>query len=121
MFRKILKSKIHRATITQTDLDYVGSLTIDEDLMDAADIAPYECVLVANLTNGSRHWTYAIAGQRGSGVMCANGAAAHLVNKGDLVIVMCFGYFDPAEQADHQPKILRVDENNRLRDAQGAN
>jgi len=113
MFCKILKSKIHRATITETDLDYVGSLTIDEDLMDAAGIGPYECVLVADLTNGSRHWTYAIAGERGSGVMCANGAAAHLVNKGDLVIVMCFGYFPPEEAATHKPRIVMVDGDNR--------
>lgn len=113
MFLKILKSKIHRATITETNLEYVGSLTIDEDLMDAAGIMANEAVLVADLNNGTRHWTYAMPGERGSGVMCANGAAAHLVNKGDLVIVMCFGYFTVEEAAAHRPKVVLVDEKNR--------
>ena len=113
MFCKILKSKIHRATITRTDMEYVGSLTIDEDLMEAAGIMPNECVLVASLTNGSRHWTYAIAGERGSGVMCANGAAAHLVQKGDRVIVMAFAYATAEEAAAHHPRVVLVNERNR--------
>ncbi len=113
MFLKILKSKIHRATITETNLEYVGSLTIDEDLMDAAGIMANEAVLVADLNNGTRHWTYAMPGERGSGAMCTNGAAAHLVNKGDLVIVMCFGYFTVEEAAAHRPKVVLVDEKNR--------
>jgi aspartate 1-decarboxylase len=112
MLCKILKSKIHRATITQTDMEYVGSLTIDEDLMEAAGIVPNECILVADLTNGSRHWTYAIAGQRGSGAMCANGAAAHLVQKGDRIIVMAFAYATAEEAAAHRPRVVLVNERN---------
>ena len=111
---KLLRAKIHRATVTDTDLDYVGSLTIDQDLMDAAGILPNECILVADVNNGSRHWTYAIAGQAGSGVMCVNGAAAHLVNKGDQIIVMCFGYYDEVEAAAVRPRIIVVDEHNRV-------
>ncbi len=113
MFCKVLKSKIHRATITQTDKDYVGSLTLDADLMDAAGIVPNECVLVADITNGSRHWTYAIAGERGGGTACANGAAAHLVNVGDVVIVMSFGYMTAEEAASHRPSVVLVDDKNR--------
>ena len=114
MFHKLLRAKIHRATVTQADLDYVGSLTIDEDLMDAAGIRAHECILVADLDNGTRHSTYAIPGRRGSGIMCVNGAAAHLVNVGDRIIVMCFGYFSPDEAAACQPKIVLVDEKNRF-------
>jgi len=114
MFHKMLRAKIHRATVTQRDLEYVGSLTIDEDLMDAAGILPNECVLVADIANGTRHWTYAIAGARGSGTMCVNGAAAHLVNVGDRIIVMTFGYFTPDEAARCRPKVVLVDERNRI-------
>ena len=114
MLRKMLRAKIHRATVTDANLDYVGSLTIDRDLMDAAGIVEWEAVLVSDLTNGSRHETYAIAGARGSGVICANGAAAHLVKPGDKVIVMCFGLLDEREMKDHRPRIVLVDESNRV-------
>lgn len=114
MLRKLLRAKIHRATVTEVNLDYVGSLTIDQDLLDAAGILPNECILVADVTNGSRHWTYAIAGERGSGTICVNGAAAHLVKTGDRVIVMCFGYCDEAEAAGVRPKVVLVDERNRV-------
>jgi len=114
MLRKVLIAKIHRATVTQVAPDYVGSLTIDADLMDAAGILPNECVLVADIANGTRHWTYAIAGERGSGTMCVNGAAAHLVNVGDLIIVMCFGYVGAGEAPPPGPKVVLVDDKNRL-------
>ncbi len=114
MHHKLLRAKIHRATVTQTELDYVGSLTIDRDLLDAAGILENECILVADLNNGTRHWTYAIAGPRGSGVMCVNGAAAHLVNVGDRIIVMCFGYFTPEQAAGARAKVILVDERNRF-------
>jgi aspartate 1-decarboxylase len=110
----MLRAKIHRATVTDANLEYVGSLTIDLDLMDAAGIAQWEAVLVSDLTNGSRHETYAIAGPRGSGVICANGAAAHLVKPGDKVIVMCFGQFSELEVPNHRPRIVLVDEQNRV-------
>jgi len=113
MFRKILRAKIHRATVTETDLDYVGSITIDRDLMDAVGLAEFECVLVANLANGTRHETYVIAGDRGSGVICINGAAAHLVSVGDKVIILCYGLMDEAERAGHRPRIVVVDGANR--------
>jgi aspartate 1-decarboxylase len=114
MLHKVLRAKIHRATVTAADLEYVGSLTIDADLMDEAGFLPNECILVADLANGSRHWTYAIPGPRGSGVMCVNGAAAHLVNVGDRIIVMVFGYCTAEEAARLQPRIVLVDDANRL-------
>jgi aspartate 1-decarboxylase len=114
MLRKILRAKIHRATVTEANLDYVGSITIDQDLMDAADLAEWECVLVADLVNGTRHETYVIPGERGSGTICINGAAAHLVNVGDKVIIMCYGLMDEAERAAHRPRIALVDDRNRL-------
>ncbi len=114
MLRKMLRAKIHRATVTDANLEYVGSLTIDHDLMDAAGIAQWEAVLVSDLTNGSRHETYAIAGPRGSGVICANGAAAHLVKKGDKVIIMSFCLLNEQEIAAHKPKIVLVDDSNRV-------
>lgn len=114
MFHKLLRAKIHRATVTQADPDYVGSLTIDQDLMDACGLLPNEAILVADCTNGSRHTTYAIPGPRGSGVFCVNGAAAHQCKVGDLIIVMCFGYFSPEEAASHAPKVILVDEKNRI-------
>jgi aspartate 1-decarboxylase len=114
MLRKILRAKIHRATVTAAELDYIGSITIDRDLMEAAGLAEWECVLVANLANGTRHETYVIPGERGSGVICINGAAAHLVGVGDKVIIMCFALMDEAERAAHRPKLVLVDEANRV-------
>lgn len=114
MLRKLLRSKIHRATVTDANLDYVGSLTIDRDLMDAAGIVEWEAVLVSDLANGNRHETYAIAGPRGSGVICANGAAAHLVRLGDKVIIMCFCLLNEQEIAAHRPRVVLVDEANRI-------
>lgn len=114
MLRKILRAKIHRATVTSADMDYVGSITIDRDLMDAAGVSQWECVLVADLANGTRHETYVIPGERGSGTICVNGAAAHLVNVGDKIIIMCFGWMDETELAGHRPTIILADENNRV-------
>ena len=117
LIRTMLKSKIHRATVTQADLHYVGSLTIDADLMDAADLLEGEQVAVVDVNNGARLETYVIAGERGSGVLGINGAAAHLVHPGDLVIVISYGLMDTAEAAAHQPKVLFVDARNRILDA----
>ncbi len=109
----MLKGKIHRATVTETNLDYTGSITIDEDLMDAAGIFPYEKVLVADVTNGSRHETYVVKGKRGSGVILVMGAAAHLVNRDDKVIIMAFADLEQNEVHAHKPRIVFVDEHNR--------
>ena len=109
MLRTMLKSKIHRATVTQADLHYVGSLTIDEDLMDAADLLPGEQVAIVDVTNGARLETYVIAGERGSGVVGINGAAAHLVHPGDTVIVISYGLMDSAEAAGYEPAVIFVD------------
>jgi aspartate 1-decarboxylase len=117
MLRTMLKSKIHRATVTHADLNYVGSLTVDEDLMDAADLLPGERVAVVDVTNGARLETYLIAGERGSGVLGVNGAAAHLVKPGDLVIVISYGLMDTAEAAGYRPRVVFVDEANRVRHA----
>ena len=114
MDRKMLKSKIHRATVTGADLHYEGSVTIDRDLMEAADIIPYEAVAVWNVTNGSRLETYAIEGERGSGVICLNGAAARLVAPKDLVIIASFVTMNGEEAAKHEPKLVFVDEQNRM-------
>lgn len=114
MRRRMFLSKIHRATVTQADLHYEGSMTIDRDLLDAAGILPYEEVQVWNVTNGSRLATYAIEGERGSGVICVNGAAAHHANVGDLVIIATFADMDDAEARVHQPTAIFVDENNRI-------
>ena len=114
MLRKMLRAKIHRATVTDANLEYVGSLTIDQDLMDAAGIAHWEAVLVSDLDNGSRHETYAIPGPRGSGVICANGAAAHLIKPGDKVIIMCFALLNEQEMAGHRPRIVLVDAANHV-------
>jgi aspartate 1-decarboxylase len=115
MRSRLLKSKIHRATVTDANIDYYGSITIDQDLMDAAGVVDHEKVLVANMANGSRHETYVIPGAPGSGVICSNGAAAHLVSKGDEVIIMAFADFEPDEIAGHKPKIILVDKENRPR------
>jgi len=110
---RLLKSKIHRATVTDANLDYVGSITIDENLMDAVGIIQYEQVLVTNITNGTRHETYTITGPRGSGMICINGAAAHLAGVGDKIIIMAFGDFEKEEIAGHKPKVVLVDGNNK--------
>jgi len=114
MQRIMLKSKIHRATVTGADLHYEGSVTIDRDLMDAADIVSYEKVAVWNVTNGSRLETYAIEGERGSGVICLNGAAARLVAPRDLVIIASFVNMDNAAAIEYEPKLVFVDEQNRM-------
>ena len=114
MNRKMLKSKIHRATVTGADLHYEGSVTIDLDLMEASDIIPYEAVAIWNVTNGSRLETYAIEGERGSGVICLNGAAARLVSPKDLVIIASFVDMPNLEALNHEPKLVFVDENNRM-------
>lgn len=114
MQRTMCKGKIHRATVTQANLNYIGSITIDQDLLEAADIYPYEKVQVVNVTNGSRLETYAIAGARGSGVICLNGAAARLTAEGDIVIIISYGQFDEQEIRSLVPKVVFVDEQNRL-------
>jgi aspartate 1-decarboxylase len=113
MLRTMLKSKIHRATVTQADLHYVGSLTVDADLMDAADLLPGEQVAIVDVTNGARLETYVIEGDRGSGIIGINGAAAHLVHPGDLVIVISYGMMDNAEAAAFRPKVVFVDAANK--------
>jgi aspartate 1-decarboxylase len=114
MQRIMLKSKIHRATVTGADLHYEGSVTIDRDLMDAADIISYEKVAVWNVTNGSRLETYAIEGERGSGVICLNGAAARLVAPKDLVIIASFVTMENEAAITYEPKLIFVDEQNRM-------
>ncbi|HJV35222.1 aspartate 1-decarboxylase [Geomonas sp.] len=114
MDRKMLKSKIHRATVTGADLHYEGSITIDKELMDAADIIPYEAVCVWDVDNGSRFETYAIEGEPGSGVICINGAAARMVAPRDLVIIASFVNMSNAEALAHEPKLVFVDEKNRM-------
>ena len=113
MLLKVLRSKIHLATVTEAELEYVGSIAIDRDLMDEVGLVDGECVLVADMANGNRFETYVIEERRGSGVICVNGAAARKVSVGDRVIVMAFGYMDQAEAADHKPNVLLVDEKNR--------
>ncbi len=114
MLRTMLKSKIHRATVTQADLNYVGSVTVDEDLLDAADLLPGEQVAIVDITNGARLETYVIRGRRGSGVIGINGAAAHLVHPGDLVILISYGQMDDAEARTYQPKVVHVDAHNKV-------
>lgn len=109
----MLKSKIHRATVTDADLNYVGSITVDRDLLDAADIRPYEQVEVLNINNGARFTTYAIEGPAGAGGICLNGAAARLAQPGDLVIVLTYADFDESELDGHEPVVVHVDAANR--------
>ena len=111
----ILKAKIHRATVTEATLDYEGSLTIDATLLEASGILPYELIHVWDVTRGTRLITYAMVGAPDSGVICVNGAGAHLVQPGDLVIVASFADMEEAEARAHKPKIVRVDEKNRIR------
>ncbi|WP_424244345.1 aspartate 1-decarboxylase [Elusimicrobium posterum] len=110
----MLKSKLHRATVTEANLHYVGSITIDEDLMDAAGMFEYEKVLISNITNGNRLETYIIKGLRGSGVICMNGAAAHCVEVGDKVIIMAFANYTPQEVKELKPKVVFVDDKNKI-------
>ena len=114
MYRTMMKSKIHRATVTQADLHYVGSVTVDEDLMDAADLLAGEQVAIVDVTNGARLETYVIAGPRGSGVIGINGAAARLVHPGDLVILIAYGQMDDAEARRFEPRVVFVDADNRI-------
>jgi aspartate 1-decarboxylase len=114
MQRTLVNGKIHRATVTQADLHYVGSITIDESLMQAADLVEGEKVQVVDVTNGARIETYVITGARDSGVICINGAAAHLVNPNDLVIIMSFVGLEDAEVLVHEPKVVHVDADNRI-------
>jgi aspartate 1-decarboxylase len=114
MLITVCKSKIHRATVTDANLNYVGSITIDADLMKAADLVPYEKVQVANISNGERFETYVIEGEAGSGVIALNGAAARKGNKGDLVIILAFGHIEKSEAAGFKPAIVHVDQNNKV-------
>jgi len=114
MLRTMLKSKIHRATVTQANLHYVGSVTVDQDLMDAADLLPGEQVAIVDVTNGARLETYVIPGERGSGVIGINGAAAHLVHPGDLVILLSYGHMTDEEARSYEPRIVHVDAKNRV-------
>jgi len=112
--RTLMKSKLHRATVTRADLDYVGSVTIDRDLMDAADLLPHERVQVLDVTNGARLETYVLEGERGSGEIGINGAAAHLVHPGDLVLIVSFAEFEEDEARTWEPTVVLVDEHNRV-------
>ena len=114
MQRTMCKGKIHRATVTQANLNYVGSITIDADLLEAADIYPYEKVQVVNINNGSRFETYALAGARGSGVICMNGAAARLAAEGDLVIIISYAQYDEQEIRLLEPRLVFVDADNHI-------
>ncbi|MFC4903259.1 aspartate 1-decarboxylase [Kocuria oceani] len=116
MLRTMFKAKIHRAVVTQADLHYVGSVTVDQDLLDAADILPGELVSIVDVTNGARLETYTIAGERGSGVVGINGAAAHLVHPGDVVILISYAQMDDAEARTHVPRVVHVDAQNRIAD-----
>jgi aspartate 1-decarboxylase len=116
MLRTMMKSKIHRATVTQADLHYVGSVTVDQDLLDAADLLPGELVHIVDVTNGARLETYTIAGERGSGVIGINGAAAHLVHPGDVVILIGYGQMETPEARIFEPHVVFVDADNRIVD-----
>lgn len=109
-----LRSKIHRATVTQSELDYVGSITIDEDLLDAAGIYEYEKVQISDVNNGNRFETYVIKGERGTGVICLNGATARCVQVKDKIIIMAYAQMDPNELKENQPKVVFVDDSNHI-------
>jgi aspartate 1-decarboxylase len=115
MLRSIMKSKIHRIAVTEANLEYEGSLTIDRDLMDLADILPHEQIHVWDVTNGARLITYAMAGPRGSGVCCVNGAGAHLIKPGDIIIVATYATMSTAEAREFEPIVVLVDAKNRAR------
>ena len=110
----MLKGKIHRATVRQAELDYVGSITVDPELMEAAGILEYEKVVIVDINNGSRFETYTIAGEPGSGMICLNGAAARCVSQGDKIIIMCYAEMTPKEPEEHKPKVVFVDDNNKI-------
>ncbi|MBQ8317876.1 MAG: aspartate 1-decarboxylase [Lachnospiraceae bacterium] len=114
MLINMLKSKIHRATVVQAELDYVGSITIDEKLMEAAGINEYEQVQIVDVNNGNRFETYVISGEPGSGMICLNGAAARMVSTGDKIIIMCYAQMTPEEMKEHSPKVVFVDDNNAI-------
>lgn len=119
MYRTMLKSKIHRATVTQADLHYVGSCTIDADLMEAADLLEGEAVDIVDIDNGNRLTTYCITGERGSGIISINGAAARLISPGDLVIIIGYGLMDEAEARERRPRVIFVDAENRILESGG--
>ena len=110
----MLKGKIHRATVRQAELDYVGSITVDPELMEAAGILEYEKVAIVDINNGSRFETYTIAGEPGSGMICLYGAAARCVSQGDKIIIMCYAEMTPKEAEEHKPKVVFVDDNNKI-------
>ncbi|HBP37800.1 MAG TPA: aspartate 1-decarboxylase [Clostridiales bacterium] len=116
MLLTVLKGKIHRATVTEANLHYVGSITIDQELMDAAGLLTYEKVLIADINNGNRLETYVIPGQRGSGVICLNGAAARQIRIGDKIIIMAFGQLADSEAPAHCPTVVFVDEKNQIQE-----
>ena len=115
---EMLKGKIHRATVVQAELDYVGSITVDEDLLDSAGILEYEKVSIVDINNGNRFETYTIAGERGSGMICLNGAAARCVQTGDKIIIMCYAQMTPEEVKKNPPKVVFVDEDNKYQESQ---
>ena len=120
MFRTMMRAKLHRATVTEANLNYVGSITIDEDLMDAVEIVENEKVQIVNNNNGARLETYVIKGERGSGVVCLNGAAARLVQQGDKVIIICYGLVAAEEVNKQVPKIAVLDDHNQIIEMLGA-
>ena len=111
---EMLKGKIHRATVVQAELDYVGSITVDEDLLEAAGNMEYEKVQIVDVNNGSRFETYTICGKRGSGMICLNGAAARCVSTGDKIIIMCYAHYDSEEAKEHKPQVVFVDDENKI-------
>ncbi|MBM7584321.1 aspartate 1-decarboxylase [Bacillus pakistanensis] len=119
MFRTIMTGKIHRAKVTEANLNYVGSITIDEDILDAVDMLPNEKVQIVNNNNGARLETYIIPGERGSGVICLNGAAARLVHKGDVVIIISYKMMSEEDARIHKPKVAIMDENNKISEMLG--
>lgn len=119
MFTEALKAKIHCATVTEANLNYMGSITIDEDLLDASGIHPHEKVQIVNNNNGARLETYVIRGKRGSGTICLNGAAARLVQPGDIVIIICYALMTPDELDCHEPTVVMVDATNHIKEIRG--
>ncbi|MEK4494379.1 aspartate 1-decarboxylase [Ureibacillus sp. FSL W8-0352] len=116
MFREMMNAKIHRAQVTEADLNYVGSITIDADILDAVGMLPNEKVQVVNNNNGARFETYIIPGKRGSGVICVNGAAARLVQKGDIVIIISYAYVEQEKLSEHKPTVAIMDEGNKIKE-----